>query len=313
MGRRKRGRAVHGWLALDKPVGITSTAALGCVRRLFDAAKAGHGGTLDPLASGVLPIAFGEATKTVSWVMDGRKRYRFDIRWGNATATDDAEGETVETSAERPDAAAIAEALPAFIGTIRQVPPAFSAIKVDGRRSYDLARSDEAVDLQPREVRIDEFFHTGSVDSDHASFEVACGKGTYVRALARDLARALGTVGHVSALRRTQAGPFEERRAISLEMLEEMGHTAALDEQLLPVETALDDIPALALSDLEANRLRCGQPVSLLRRSDLVRHQALDDSGAGHGHLVRAMADGRFVGLVRREAGALHPVRIMNL
>lgn len=312
MARKRRGQPVHGWLGLDKPPGMTSTTALSAVKRRFDAAKAGHGGTLDPLATGVLPIAFGEATKTVSWVMDGSKRYRFTVRWGQATATDDCEGGVTEASDVRPDAAAIAAALPAFRGEIEQVPPAFSAIKVDGRRAYDLARGDRAVALAARRVRIDQLDLLGQPDADHADFAVSCGKGTYVRALGRDLARSLGTVGHIVALRRTRVGPFDEADAISLEKLDRIGHTAALIELLLPIDTVLDDIPALVLSDLEANRLRCGQSVSLLRRSDLVRHRALDQSGAGHGALVRAMADGRFVGLVRREAGVLHPVRILN-
>jgi tRNA pseudouridine55 synthase len=301
MARRKKGGKVDGWVVLDKPVGLGSTQAVGKVRRLFDAQKAGHGGTLDPLASGVLPIALGEATKTVPFVMDGRKEYRFTLRFGEARSTEDAEGEVVATSEVRPDDAAIAAALQAFTGEIEQTPPAFSALKIDGRRAYDLARAGETVELKPRQVLIERLELTGRPDRDHADFVVRCGKGTYIRSLGRDLALALGTVGHLSMLRRTAAGPFREEGAISLSKLEALGHIPALLGALAPVATALDDIPAQALTEAQADRLRQGQPVVLTRDAP--------PSGA----LVRAELDGRLVALVRSDGVALQPVRVFNL
>jgi len=306
--RRKKGEKVDGWVIVDKPVGPTSTQVVGKVRRVFDANKAGHGGTLDPLASGILPIALGEATKTVPYVMDGRKVYRFTLRWGEARTTDDAEGTVSATSDMRPDAAAIEAMLPRFIGVISQVPPAFSAIKVAGERAYDLAREGARVDLAPRDIRIDAFRLVGFEDGDHALFEVESGKGAYMRALARDLALALGTVGHLSALRRLRVGPFDENCAISLDSLVALGHGPAALRHLLPVETALDDIPALALTGDEAARLRSGQTVPLFRRSDLDRLQDLQD-----GDLVLATSDGVGVAISRLEQGMLAPVRVLHL
>jgi len=308
MGRRRQGEPINGWLVIDKPSGMTSTQVVSAVRRSIGAAKAGHGGTLDPLATGLLPVALGEATKTVSYVMDGRKRYRFTVRWGEARSTDDAEGEVVAVSDRRPDAAAIHAALPAFIGLIDQVPPDFSAIKVAGARAYDLAREGETVALASRKAQVDRFELAGQPDADHAVFEVTSGKGVYMRSLARDLARALGTVGHIAQLRRTAVGPFREAHAISLETLASLGHSAAASEHLMAVATALDDIPALALTADEANRLRCGQPVGLLRRSDLERIGNLE-SGA----VVCATCSGRPVALARFEAGELRPLRVLNL
>jgi tRNA pseudouridine55 synthase len=207
---------VDGWVVLDKPLGMGSTQAVGRVRWLFTAAKAGHGGTLDPLATGVLPIALGEATKTVPFVMDGRKEYRFTLRFGQARSTDDGEGAVTATSDDRPSDEAIRAALPRFTGCFEQMPPAFSALKIGGQRAYDLARAGQAVDLKPRAVTIDRLELLSRPDADHADFVVTCGKGTYIRSLGRDLARALGTVGHLSALRRTAVGPFREELAISL-------------------------------------------------------------------------------------------------
>ncbi|MFZ5782868.1 MAG: tRNA pseudouridine(55) synthase TruB [Pseudomonadota bacterium] len=292
---------VDGWVVLDKPVGLGSTPAVGRVRRLFGAAKAGHGGTLDPLASGVLPIALGEATKTVPFVMDGRKEYRFTLRFGEARATEDREGEVTATSDRRPTDQQIVEALTAFRGTIEQRPPAFSALKVDGRRAYDLARAGQQVDLKPRQVAIERLELVGRPDPDHADFVVACGKGTYIRSLGRDLALALGTVGHLAALRRTAAGPFREEAAISLSKLEALGHIPALLGALAPVATALDDIPALALTEAQADRLRQGQPVLLTR----------DAPPAGA--LARAEAGSSLVALVRSDGVAVKPVRVFNL
>ena len=308
MARRRKGQAIHGWVVIDKPAAMTSTQVVGQVRRAFDAQKVGHGGTLDPLATGVLPIALGEATKTVSYVMAGAKAYRFTVRWGQATDTDDAEGTIVEDSPERPGEAAIRDLLPRFVGVIQQVPPTYSAIKVDGRRAYDLARADQPVELPARPIRIDRLELLACDDRDHASFTAVCGKGAYMRGLARDLARALGTYGHISALRRTAAGPFDESDAISLETLNSVGHSAAASEHLLPVETALDDIPALALSETEASRLRCGQAVSLLARANRDRI-----GGLALGSIVCAMSKSRPVALARFEAGELRPIRVLNL
>ncbi|HTO80677.1 MAG TPA: tRNA pseudouridine(55) synthase TruB [Methylomirabilota bacterium] len=308
MTRRPRGIPIHGWLVIDKPAGMTSTRVVGTVRRVTGAAKAGHGGTLDPLATGLLPVALGEATKTAAYVLDGTKRYRFTVRWGEARSTDDAEGAVTATSGVRPDGAAIQAVLPRFRGVIQQVPPAFSAVHVAGERAYDLARAGVAVDLAPRAVTIARLELVDQPDADHAVFEMESGKGAYVRSLGRDLALALGTVGHVAALRRTAIGPFTEAHAISLESLGTVGHSPAALRQLLPVETALDDIPALALTDTEANRLRCGQPVGLLRRQDLQRIGHLES-----GSLVCAMAGGKPVALARFEGGDLRPVRVLNL
>jgi tRNA pseudouridine55 synthase len=306
--RRKKGQKVDGWLILDKPVDLTSTQAVNIVKRIFDAQKAGHAGTLDPLASGILPIALGEATKTVPYAMDASKTYRFTLRFGEARATDDAEGEIIQSSDKRPGDDEIRAALPRFTGTITQVPPSFSAIKVQGERAYDLARAGEQVELEPRQVVIHSIRLLARLNPDEATFEVVSGKGAYMRALGRDLAAALGTCGHIRDLRRTAVGPFREERAISLESLKALGHSPAAFEHLLPVETALDDIPALALTATEAIRLRSGQPVGLLHRHDRDRIYELPPGG-----MVRAMAEGRLVALTRFEAGELVPVRVLNL
>jgi len=308
MARRRKGQPINGWVILDKPLGMTSTQAVGAVRRLFDANKAGHGGTLDPLATGLLPIALGEATKTVSYVMDGRKVYRFTARWGEARSTDDAEGPVTAQSDRRPTTAEIEAVLPRFQGEISQVPPAFSAIKVEGERAYDLARAGETVDLAARPIWIERLSLVAQPDEDHAEFEVVSGKGAYMRSLARDLGLALGTFAHVSALRRIAVGPFTESQAISLESLKALGHIPPASGHLLPVETALDDIPALPLTDAEALRLRSGQSIGLLRASDRERLGAIRS-----GDLVCAMAGGKPVALARLEAGDLRPVRVLHL
>jgi tRNA pseudouridine55 synthase len=304
---RRIKRDVHGWVVLDKPVGMTSTQAVGAVKRLFQCKRAGHAGTLDPLASGCLPIALGEATKTVPFVMDSRKVYRFTVRWGEERDTDDADGRVVATSDARPDRAAIEALLPRFTGTILQVPPRFSAIKVDGERAYDLARDGEAVDLQARPVEIHRLALVGIADKDHAEFEAECGKGTYVRALARDMGRALGCFGHIAALRRQAVGPFGEEEMISLERLASLCHRAAagegsLADALLPVETALDDIPALAVSRADAARLQRGQAV-LLRGRDapIVRGT------------VYVTTAGQLVALAEADRGEIIPKRVFNL
>lgn len=295
-------------MIIDKPSGVTSTQVVGRVRRALHARKVGHGGTLDPLATGVLPIALGEATKTVSYVMDGQKSYRFALRWGQATATDDSEGPVIEEASKIPDAAEIASALPRFQGEIDQIPPLYSAVKIGGQRAYDLARAQKAFELQPRRVRIDALRLVGREAPDRAVFEVRCGKGAYMRSLARDLGRALGTCAHIVALRRLAVGPFSEGDAISLESLEAMRHSPAASEQLLPVETALDGIPALVLSETEANRLRCGQSVSLVARANRDRIKGLTN-----GSIVFTTWAGKPVAMARFEAGDLRPVRVLNL
>ena len=308
MARRRHGRPIHGWLVIDKPAGMTSAAVVGKVRALTGAAKLGHGGTLDPLATGVLPLAFGEATKTVAYVMDGLKVYRFAVRWGEERDTDDREGRVIATSSVRPGAEAIVAALAAFTGEIDQVPPRFSAVKVDGKRAYALARAAKTVELAPRRVLIERFELIRVVSADEAEFEVMAGKGAYMRALARDLARALGTVGHLSALRRTRVGPFAEKDAISLDMIAALGHSAALLERLRPVATALDDIPALAMTEDEARRLQSGQGVSALK---VARRIPLRNFGLGT--VFCAFAEGKPVALARFEGGELRPIRVLNL
>ena len=308
MARRRKGKPVHGWVVLDKAAGITSTQAVARVRRVFEAQKAGHGGTLDPLATGLLPVALGEATKTVSYVMEGTKTYRFTLQWGVSTTTDDAEGEVLARSDKRPSEAEILAVLPRFVGEIEQVPPVFSAIKVAGERAYDLARDGEAVELAPRPVVIEDLRLLACEGPDLAVFEAVCGKGTYMRALARDLGEALETHAHIRILRRIAVGPFTEADAISLESLEALGHSAAAFEHLHPVEAALDDIPALALTETEAQRLRLGQAVSMLARANRERIADLSN-----GAVICAMAGEKLVALARYDAGDLRPVRVLNL
>ena len=313
MARKRRGRPVHGWLIVDKPEDMTSTEVVSRAKRLLQAAKVGHAGTLDPMATGVLPLAFGEATKTVSYAMDGAKSYRFTVRWGEARDTDDMEGQVTATSPVRPDEDAIARAIPRFLGVIDQVPPAYSAIKVAGERAYDLAREGETVSLAPRPVAVHGLTLVDQPDPDHAVFDAECGKGTYMRALARDLARALGTLGHLSALRRTRVGPFGLDAAVTLPHLEALAARGSPDAALLPVETPLDDIPAVALTESEAHRMRCGQSVALLRRSDRERLASLQRSDAGDDGLVLAMVGTLPVALARLDGVELKPVRVLNL
>lgn len=312
MARKRKGEPIHGWVVLDKPLGLSSTQALSRVRWHLNAEKGGHGGTLDPLASGILPLAFGEATKTVSYAMDGRKTYQFTVRWGEKTATDDGEGEVIARSDHRPDTVAIQAALASFVGEIDQIPPRYSAIKVNGERAYDVARSGEEVELASRRVRIDRLALIDQRDSDHATFEVDCGKGTYVRSLARDIANLLGTLGHVVELRRTRVGPFTLEQAISLDDLIAMEQSAAVERLLLPLETVLDDIPALALTEAEAHRLRHGQTVGLLSRQDLDRLTAIRET-AGEDGIVMAHFSGKPVALARIEGAEIRPVRGLNL
>ena len=305
--KKRDKRDVHGWVVLDKPVGMTSTHAVSVVKRLFSAKRCGHAGTLDPLASGALPIALGEATKTVPFVMDGRKLYRFTIRWGEERDTDDAEGRTVSISKERPAPEAVHALLPSYTGLIQQIPPRYSAIKIEGERAYDLARDGELVELAPRPVEIARLELVDIPDPDHAVLEAECGKGTYVRSLARDLGRALGCFGHVSALRRAAVGSFGEETMILLEQLEALCHRAAsgegsLADALMPVETALDDIPALAVSWADAARLQRGQAV-LLRGRDAPNFRGT----------VYVTVSGQLLALAELDRGEIVPKRVFNL
>ena len=309
----RKGNPVHGWVILDKPEELSSSRAVGIVRRVFNAAKAGHGGTLDPLATGILPIALGEATKTVSFAMHGAKSYEFTLQFGSQTSTDDREGEVIATSDKWPERAAIEAALPGFTGEIDQRPPIFSAIKVDGRRAYDIARNavadglDSLPELESRPVVVDRL-ELRDADAGSATFFVACGKGTYIRSLARDLAVALGTVGHVSRLRRLSVGPFDESDAISLAFLEKLEHSAAAFEHLKPVTSALDDIPALPVSAGEAAKLRHGQTLPALSPAAGARFAEIVAAGTGV-----AIAGSVPVALVSVKAGQLHPLRVFNL
>lgn len=305
--RKPRGRALDGWLIVDKPQGLTSTDVVNRVRRWFDAQKAGHGGTLDPLATGLLPIAFGAATKTVPYIMDGTKLYRFTLRIGEARDTDDADGQVVATSDVRPTDEQFRAALPAFTGDIMQVPPVFSAIKVAGERAYDMAREGRAPVLEARPARVDRFELVERPDAETAIFEVQSGKGVYMRSLARDIAVACGTVGHVAALRRLRVGPFTEAQAIPLDKLQRGEDTPPTSPDfLLPVATALADIPALALTEAEAFGLKHGQAISLVDLMGRIPRTADPDGG-----LVRAMAGARVLGLCRLEEGWMKPERLL--
>ena len=309
MGRRKKGEIVNGWVCLDKPFGMGSTEAVSKVRRLFDAQKAGHAGTLDPLASGILPIALGEATKTVPFMMEAQKVYRFTLNWGISTDSLDREGEITGRSDVRPDVEAVRAALPAFVGEIDQVPPQFSAIKVDGQRAYDLAREGADFELARRRVMIHEATVSDAPDADHVELTIRTGKGVYVRSLARDLAAVLGAEGHVSALRRERVGPFSTENAVTLDFLTDLVHRDAASEGLLPVATALDDIPELAVTDQDAFSLRQGRPIVLLpRQVETLKGRLRDGS-----RTVSAFQGQTLVALGQLRAGRLEPDRVFNL
>ncbi len=303
MARRKKGKSVHGWIVLDKPQGLTSTQAVGAVRRAFDARKAGHAGTLDPLATGILPIALGEATKTVPYAVDGKKSYRFTVRWGVETDTDDAEGQAVRTSDCRPERGAIEALLPDFTGEIQQVPPAFSAIKIDGNRAYDLARAGEEVQLEARPVQIDRLSLVDMPDRDTAVFEADCGKGTYVRALARDMGRRLGCLGHLVQLRRTRVAGFTEADAVSLDALRAAAEAGedAVGAHLLPLEAALRELAELSVGQNDAARLLRGQAVLIRGR----------DAPTGGG-ATYATCKGHLIAVGHIEKGEMRPTRVFN-
>jgi len=300
MARKRKGRAVSGWLIVDKPAGITSTTVVNKVRWAFEAQKAGHAGTLDPDATGVLAVALGEATKTVPFITDALKCYRFMVRFGAATATDDASGEVVAQSELRPDDVAIAAALGAFRGEIMQVPPQYSAVKVAGARAYDLAREGETMDLAARPLWVESLEIISRPDADHLELEMVCGKGGYVRSVARDLGAALGCFGHVAKLRRTWSGPFDAENGISMEKIEELARTEALDAFLLPLELGLADLPELPATAEGAARLRNGNPGMVIA------------SDAEYGDEAWASYEGKAVAVGVYKAGELHPSRVFN-
>ncbi|OWJ76378.1 tRNA pseudouridine(55) synthase TruB [Haematobacter genomosp. 1] len=298
---RRKGRNISGWLVVDKPAGITSTAVVNKVRWALDAKKAGHAGTLDPAATGVLAIALGEATKTVPYVTDALKCYRFSVRLGTATNTDDAEGEVIATSAKRPTDADIAAALPAFRGEIMQVPPQFSAVKVDGERAYALAREGEEMELAPRLLWVESLEVMLRPDADHLELEMVCGKGGYVRSIARDLGQALGCYGHVEWLRRVWSGPFEAEKGVTMERIEELARKPELDALVLPLEDGLEDLPELRATPEGAARLRNGNPGIVLPSSDVE-----------YGEEAWASFEGQAIAVGTYRSGELHPVRVFN-
>ncbi|MEJ6392913.1 tRNA pseudouridine(55) synthase TruB [Gymnodinialimonas sp. 2305UL16-5] len=301
MARKRKGRDISGWVLIDKPAGITSTAVVGKVRWAFEAKKAGHAGTLDPDATGLLPVALGEATKTIAYLGDALKAYEFRIRFGQATRTDDAAGEVIAESEARPSGAEIDAALPAFVGDIRQVPPQFSAVKVDGARAYDLARDGEVMDLAARDLYVDELSVIGRPDDDHVDLRFVCGSGGYVRSIARDLGQALGCYGHVQWLRRIWVGPFDLEQAVSFEQIDALARTEDIDAMIQPVALALEDLPELRATELGAVRLRNGNPGQVL------------PGDVEYGDLAWASCDGVPVAVGRFRSGELHPDRVFNL
>ncbi len=299
MARKRKGRALDGWLVVDKPLGWTSTAVVNKARWVFGAAKAGHAGTLDPAATGVLAIAFGEATKTVPYITDDQKAYRFTVRFGEATNTDDADGEVIATSEERPEKSQIEAALAQFIGDIQQVPPKFSAVKINGERAYALARDGEDVQIAARPLFVESLELTRIIDADHAEFEMVCGKGGYVRSIARDLGATLGCLGHVTALRRVWSGPFEVQDAIDFALIEESGpNNAALDEHLLPLEAGLNSLPEQSVPAEAAARLRDGNPCE-------IAYTTLE-----FGEECWASHDGKPIAIGKYAAGKIAPSRV---
>ncbi len=298
---RKKGRDISGWLIVDKPAGITSTSVVNRVRRALDAKKAGHAGTLDPTATGVLAVALGEATKTVPYIVDALKCYRFQMRLGAATRTDDAEGEVIETSDRRPGDAEISAALSAFEGDIEQVPPQFSAVKVDGARAYARARAGEDMALAARPLHVESLTMVSRPDADTVDLELVCGKGGYVRSIARDLGASLGCLGHVLWLRREWSGPFEADDAIALAEIDRLARTSGLDERLLPVELGLDDLPELRATPEGAARLRNGNPGMVL------------PGEAEWGDEVWVSFEGQPLAVGICRSGEVHPSRVFNL
>lgn len=303
MERHKKGEEINGWLIVDKPRNMGSTDVVNFTRRFFSARKNGHCGTLDPFATGVLPVAFGEATKLVSYVTDADKEYEFVLHWGEATATGDTEGEVVETSEKIPSREEILAVLPSFVGKIKQVPPVYSAIKINGQRAYDLARKGENVEMPSREVEIYALELLEELPANRAMFRVRCSKGTYVRTLGQDIALRLGTVGHLQELRRTKCGNFDLTNAIKLETLQNMVHSDNLTEVLLPIETYLRDIAVIAVSEADAAKLKLGQGLSP-RAYGIKSANAYD---------AAAVCNGKMVAMVRIDERKIAPVRVFNL
>ncbi len=300
MGRRSKGRDISGWLIVDKPAGPTSTAVVNKVRWALNAKKAGHAGTLDPEATGVLAIALGEATKTIPYITDALKAYRFTVRLGQATNTDDAEGEVIDTSEARPSDEEIKEALGQFVGDIMQVPPQFSAVKIDGQRAYKRARDGENMEIAARPLWVEELVLLDRPDPDHVTLEMTCGKGGYVRSIARDLGAALGCFGHVRELRRIWSGPFDAEDGLSMDQIEEMAQDPALDSHLRPVEEGLFDLPQVRATAEGAAKLRNGN-------AGMVFAQDVE-----YGDECWASLDGKAVAVGRFKAGELHPSRVFN-
>ena len=310
--RKRKGDPVHGWLAVDKPVDVTSTQVVGILKRLFNAQKAGHGGTLDPLADGILPVAFGEATKTAQWAMDCDKEYVFTIEWGASTASQDKEGEVIATSDKRPTRTEIESVLPEFIGDIQQVPPKFSAIKVDGERAYDRARDGEAFEIPSREVTVYEAEIHDIPDPDHVTLRVVSGKGFYVRAMARDLAQALGAQGHVSQLRRTRVGALDESNAIPLAELESLiDDKDALFKSLQAIETVLDDVPVIEIGSSDAAALKQGREIVLLPHQ--VEQWRSETDSDPDNRLALTRKDGKAIALGDVRAGRFQPRKVFQL
>ncbi len=312
MPRRKKGARVHGWVIVDKPQGVTSTQVVGAVRRIFDAQKAGHAGTLDPMATGVLAIALGEATKTVPYAMDAEKTYRFIATWGESRDSDDAEGAVTGTSPKRPTREEIEAAIPRLVGEVQQTPPIYSAIKVDGERAYDLARDGETVVLESRPVFIRSVQLIGLPGADTAEFEMVCGKGTYVRAWVRDLALAMGGLGYVSQLRRLRIGNFNVSDAVGLDTLKGFMHSPAAFEHLRPLSTALDGIPALAVTGQDAVRLKSGNPVMVRPREFARIAESVDGDDLQGLTVFLSTGDGEPVALAEFAEGELRPFRVFN-
>jgi len=296
--------SIHGWLIVDKPEGITSARVVSIVKKILNAKKVGHAGTLDPLASGVLPLALGEATKTVSYVMESVKTYTFEVCWGEQRDTDDAEGKIIATSSHRPNSNDIQKAIKGFVGMIQQIPPHFSAIKVEGQRAYKKARAQEPLVLAAREVIIEEFHLKSMRDADHAEFTVVCHKGTYVRSLARDLAQMLGTVGYIKRLRRNKTGRFDETGSISLEKIKELGHNLLSKGVLHPIEAVLDDIPAIRLQAVEQQKLSQGQPI---------RYVSQSAQGFFEGSVLCISLEGLPLALATVKEGVIQPKRVFNI
>ena len=310
--RKRKGDPVHGWLAVDKPVDVSSTRVVGILKRVFNAQKAGHGGTLDPLADGILPVAFGEATKTAQWAMDCDKEYVFTVEWGSSTASQDKEGDVIATSDVRPTREQIEAILPDFIGDIQQVPPKYSAIKIDGERAYDLARDGESFEIPSREVTVYEAELVSIPDKDHATFRVVSGKGFYIRALARDLSVALGAEGHVSQLRRTRVGALDASNSVSLAALEAMAEDRdALFAHLLPLETVLDDVPQVEIDAGDAAALKQGREIVLLPHTVEQFRSAAEAFGSDR--LALAATDRVAVALGEVRAGRFQPKKVFQL